>query len=149
MLKVINSLVCDDIRVENNGKLILIGVYGGNLYAPQPVEQNRGLTLNLWMEIETEPDRPLNMESRAIIEDLAQAPSNVVFSFEFELAATPELAHQVSFQFPVRLDFTHTLRLELKAGAGDWQFLRRIKINSSSTPPSVALKVDQVDRTST
>jgi hypothetical protein len=140
MFKVINSIICDDIRVEVTGKLILIGVYNSTLNAQQPARPNSGLTLNLWMEIDTEPSLPLYMESRGLVEDLVQSTDNVAFSFEFELAPSQQSTHQVSFQFPVRLDFTHSLRLEVKSDNGDWQLLRRLKVNSLSPPAAEVLE---------
>jgi hypothetical protein len=48
-LKLVCGIVCDDIRREDNGKEIIIGVYSGSIVVPQfPAT----LLLSLWVGLE-------------------------------------------------------------------------------------------------
>ncbi|MBX9467052.1 MAG: hypothetical protein KL839_03990 [Rhizobium sp.] len=45
-----NCIFCDDIREEATGKLILIGVYSGQIVVPGPLEKG-GLTVSQFIQI--------------------------------------------------------------------------------------------------
>jgi hypothetical protein len=47
-MKIVSTIVCDDIRREINGKDILIGVYSGDIAVPQVPFQ---LQLAFWVEV--------------------------------------------------------------------------------------------------
>ncbi len=46
MAKFVDTIVCDDIRVEDNGKMIVIGIYSGDILAH---DLNSPFTLCLWV----------------------------------------------------------------------------------------------------
>lgn len=148
MVKVLNCLVCDDVRQEVTGKFILIGVYGSDLNVLNPATANKGIMLNLWMEIEAETVESPKVQLRAIVETGGGESENIAFELELGLntVSSPEDTQTLAVQFQCRVDFSHSLRFELKADPGEWQFARRIRIraplSSSNMPPSGALAVN-------
>jgi len=72
-LEITFAIVCDDVRREDNGKLIFIGVYGDNIGLP---EIPASLALCLVLFIETQEEFSAQGTLRAMLDDkiLSQAP---------------------------------------------------------------------------
>jgi hypothetical protein len=61
-----HAIVCDDVRVENNGKFFIIGMYTPDLSVPQIPTVVPMLTFLLWLD----SDRPANLQFRATLSHL-------------------------------------------------------------------------------
>jgi hypothetical protein len=61
-----HTLICDELRIENNGKLIIIGVYGPQILVPQIPFVFPTLTFIQWLDSE----RPGQMQFRSSISHL-------------------------------------------------------------------------------
>jgi hypothetical protein len=70
------SLVCDDVRREDNGKLIIIGVYGENITVPQ-TPTNLILCLVLFVETQEEFRAQATFRVKMGATILTQAPINL------------------------------------------------------------------------
>lgn len=132
MIKVINAVVCDQVRREASGKAILIGVYGPALEIGEPVPPNAGIELSLWLEIEMPVGEAMNLEFRAMIENAPNQQVDMAFSQTIRIPPSDTVNQQITIQFPCRVDFPHSLRFELRETGEQWQILRRLTINSFS-----------------
>lgn len=61
-----HTLICDELRIENNGKLILIGVYGPQIIVPQIPFVFPSMTFVQWLDSE----RPGQLQFRSSISHL-------------------------------------------------------------------------------
>ena len=61
-----HTLICDELRIENNGKLILIGVYGEHIIVPQIPFVFPSMTFVQWLDSE----RPDQMQFRSSVSHL-------------------------------------------------------------------------------
>jgi hypothetical protein len=61
-----HAIVCDDVRMENNGKWIIIGMYTPDMAVPQIPIVLPSLTFFAWLE----SDRPGNFPFRMKLEQL-------------------------------------------------------------------------------
>lgn len=57
-----NAILCDDIREENNGKHLLIGVYSGDVIVNAPEIKN--LLLSVYMELRYPASQKINISFR-------------------------------------------------------------------------------------
>jgi hypothetical protein len=61
-----HTLICDELRIENNGKLIIIGVYGSTILVPQIPFVFPSLTFIQWLDSE----RPGQVQFRSSVSHL-------------------------------------------------------------------------------
>ena len=142
MLKVVNCLVCDDVRQENTGKFILVGVYGHDLHVLQATQVETATMLNLWIELQAATDADSKIQLRAVVERNGELNDNVAFSLDLHLPDRNELTQILAVQFQCRMDFSHALRFEFRISDQDWQFARRLNIIA---PASAAVPPNKVD----
>lgn len=113
---------------------MLIGVYGLEINSIKDVAPETAILLHLWMEVEVPKDHPAKLLLRAVIEQPEKEEE--AFIIPLDLPPAPTAMQQASVQFPCRLDFAHSLRMELSEGNEKPQIIRRLKINPfSSAPP--------------
>ena len=132
MFKLLNCLICDDVRQEKSGKAILIGVYGPDLNVTTPTPPNSAIPLNLWVELQTEFKGSVGFEIRGlIVSSTKEAQKGVAFEGGGEaINDAPSHIHQITMQFPCRIDFTHSVQLEIREKGGDWIPTKSLNINA-------------------
>jgi len=143
-LTIDSVLVCDDVRMENNGKAIIIGVYTGTI---NPLRFPATLRFALWMIGRVEGRGEFRLEARIrFVPDNAEAePKTVTVVVEGEVA---EHAQNQDVQLGVTTDppieLTGPGRLIVDARIGDDEFkdlltkavlLAPKTISSASSPP--------------
>lgn len=120
-------VVCDDIRREDNGKEILIGVYGSSIIVSKfPAS----LALSFWLQFEPNETGSTSLEFRLVgPEDLefAQAETKI----EVMQKETVSLGLK---GIPVNLQIPVELALELKHPGGHWETAKRIKVVRGAVP---------------
>lgn len=93
-----NTLVCDDVRVENTGKFIVIGLYTGPIGVPQiPVPV--GVTFMHFMEA----DRPGRYSGRFRVEHLETGRRLVEGQAQVQVI-NPQLPVIAAIKVPLQID---------------------------------------------
>jgi hypothetical protein len=123
---------CDDIRREDSGKMLLIGVYGNAvIYRSLPAEAG----LSAWIVLDQLQEGDfdfhckyvmgLNESTVAEVHGRAsiRAENNVGFSLPF---------------IPIRFDTEGTLSLLFKVGGGPWDTLGSIEVRKGPIPPTAS-----------
>jgi hypothetical protein len=108
-------IVCDDIRREDNGKEILIGVYSAGIVAPQfPV----ALALSFWMQfVASSAANLLEVEFR-----LMGGEDTQFWAIKAQVAvAKAGLGSLGIGQVPVMLQIPTVLQLQMKLPGQDWR----------------------------
>jgi hypothetical protein len=126
-------LVCDDIRKENNGKDILIGVYSGDILLPSLPAQ---LSLAFWIEV-----APVQVGSKKATFRIGfGGDRSAMIHTELEVSRTGPAAIALP-TFLVSIDSPGDLTLEIQEGNGDdgWRLLKRKSIRISSATSSIVL----------
>jgi hypothetical protein len=127
-IKVNYALVCDSIRQEDNGKLIFVGVYTGDiLISRYPAD----LTLQVWLEMLPEVGGdPEDFSVR-----IRQGPDDGLVLGELEATVEridpdqPVGPTQVSLPpIPFHVERPSEFIVELKAGEGDWMPVLRKQV---------------------
>ena len=128
-LRVRYVLICDDLRTEDNGKQILIGVYtGGILFSKFPAQH----VITVWCDVE-QPEAgkiPLQLKVSFGKKDL------FVAQVDMEVH-TPAPTAVFAFKIPVRVESVGTLRFQMRQHADDWQDLKEIEVLQGPTAASV------------
>ncbi len=124
-------IFCDDIRTENNGKLILIGVYGDSLI-PAALPQALGLSVHvrLW-------DLPAghhNFSVSVSVDEKAVAPSP--FDMLVPVASPVGLTQLNIIGVPVQLTKSSTVKCVLSGLPGGETISEALKILPAATPVS-------------
>lgn len=137
MIKAANCIVCDDVRQETTGKVILVGVYGSDMILRQTPPANATVGLYLWVEFESSESVAIDL--RAAVEGVADMPSDTIaYGVSVNLQNAVGLMQQTWGNFPCRIDFAHALRFEYRVAGGEWQFMRRLHIRHLSGATSEA-----------
>lgn len=125
------TIICDDVRIENNGKQILIGVYAdGIILTHLPVV----LRLVLWVEVRNIPSGITRLQFQA----LSNEDPTPLFKSDGELQSESavDMAH-LSIPMPVKFQSTGTLVIQMRASAeADWDTIKTVKV-SMINPESV------------
>lgn len=131
---IVNSLVCDDVRIERNGKHIIIGVYTGRII---PSRLPASLPLTFWFQIGGIKTKEANFEFRGLLSG-AEA-----FGGEFTVSSidtgdgktkselvTANLG-PIIVQFQTECD----LKVDIRYRGGRWKnaILIPVRLRSSST----------------
>jgi len=134
-----SALVCDDIRKEENGKAILIGVYGNNIILSKfPVTMH----LSLWLQGKAKDgDYRLELGVEALSEGEAapfQATRNLEFSIRDETGKGSSEFSIAMNQVPILLKGPGSLFVKIRQNDEDWTTLARkeVVLASSTTAPS-------------
>jgi len=134
--KVEYSIVCDHIRREDNGKLILIGVYGGSILVP-----SLPAAFGLSQFVRVTPTGPgaADVEFRVLFEgtEIAKAEAHLA------IGPTQDQALISLGPFPIAVDRAGMLRFEIREKGKRWTRLdeARVGVNpaassSVTSPPS-------------
>lgn len=123
--RIVNAIICDDIRIEGNKKHILIGVYCNNIITEQfPFVISVSLFIQFY--VNTNGKTPIGL--RILQED------KVLASHNGEL--TVHDARQIitiSFGgFVLNINAPAPLRVQIKLGA-DWQTMRELTVERGLT----------------
>ena len=121
-VELLAALVCDDVRREDNGKEILIGVYTGAIVVPK---LPASLPLSLWLHLQTRGSGEMKLEFRVIgpaAKELAHGEAMVGFAESDQPAslALPKL--------PLVLDAEGMLEFQWRQNGADWSTLARKKV---------------------
>lgn len=136
MLKIVNCLICDDVRREDNGKELLIGVYSANMIVSKfPA----GLPVALWGQFTSSQEGDFTFAVRVVSpEDTEFATATVQIQkykandvASFAVKGLPAVAH------------TRTqLRFQAKFEGEEWKTLKELTIEKGvvrgtlETPPT-------------
>ena len=121
------AIVCDDIRQEQNGKLLAIGIYAGDILLDSfPAS----LILNwlLLAELTSENDTVSQLEVRIAFNQDTDQPQIAMGKVEFQ--STPHGSRDLLIKLPnVGLQFTKATDLILSVKEGDeWREVSRMQI---------------------
>lgn len=115
-VKVLSAVVCDDVRVENNGKEILIGVYSGAIAVH--MIPSLPLPLRCWISLEIMGPCKVRLRFRAVDHD-----NKEIFQAELETGTDDEIGMGSVPLGPIIYtlrDPEGSLRIDYKEGEGDW-----------------------------
>ena len=133
-IKIINCIFCDDIRTEQSGKEILIGVYTGDLVVPKLPWKMMGLSV--WMQIEL----PASRETEIAIRLLNTFGTRIA---ELSFSATPlertdaRSTSPVGFAFrtgPFEIQKAGELLIEFRDIEGRWERGRSLLVVTQPEP---------------
>ncbi len=127
-------ILCDDVRVENNGKHILIGVYSGDIYVSEFAFQ---LPLRLWINVTPkEVGKQYQLELRSSFSGKGFAHAKISFDAKG--------AGDVGFALPpFVINGTEEGEIVVEVEQdGHWQVILRKKVlkpptSASLVPPSL------------
>ncbi|UXQ89142.1 hypothetical protein [Synechococcus phage MinM1] len=131
-LEILATLVCDDIRREQNGKDILIGVYGGDILVerfPAP------LPLAIYVQLAPKVTGPIALEFRLVMDGrqtLAEGALHLNIDSLGPPAALPLNGVLALVPQP------GTLGIQIRAPGSGWKTLRTISIRQGGPPGAAA-----------
>lgn len=119
-----SALVCDEIRREDTGKYILIGVYVSEILVDR---LPAGLQLSFWLIITVDTDQPRAFEMRLVGPGEAQLMRGAVTA-SFAKAGGP---YGLPLgPAPIQLQSVGRLRLEVQLqGQEDWQEIANLTVS--------------------
>ena len=115
-VEVLSAIVCDDVREENNGKEILIGVYSGTI-AVQEIP-SPPLPLRCWVNLRIQSSCKVMLYFRAMDHDnkeIFQAQLKTETDDEIGMGSVPLGPIMYTLKEP-----EGSLRIDYKEGDGDW-----------------------------
>jgi hypothetical protein len=127
--EIVNTIICDDVRREDNGKEILIGIYGSAMLvskfpaAVSPV---------LWMQVRPMKSGELRFsirlknEADAVFHEISGGV-NVDAPGEMGAVSTPPA--------PIQVNAEMQLVFEMKQEGGEWTKVREIPVKKQQPPP--------------
>lgn len=125
-LRPVTAVICDDVRIEDNGKEILIGCYTGDISVPEPYTQLQ-LALSLVFQVLEPGQTRITLEVRG-----PGAGQKVGFTASFDTVEKTR-ANEVTFLsaggLPVQIKESGSLEIAIKEDDSDWQTIRSIRVN--------------------
>lgn len=126
-------IFCDDVRREDNGKELLVGVYSGNITVPfLPLN----LSLSFWMAYSTNGTGQIPFQFRLV------GPHEVQFSHgSGTLILGEQLAPMASLAIGgllVPMQVPGEIRLDFKQHADDWKTIGRTLVQILPQAPTFA-----------
>jgi hypothetical protein len=120
--------MCDDIRVEHNGKYILIGVYPLNYIAIRDL----AIPIRAYCYVEVETTLTGTHEGKCrIIDDRSTPLYTDSISLKFRDGGNSLYFSEMNFRAPTAGD----LRLQWQFGDSNWSDVAVIKLSTASLPP--------------
>lgn len=108
------AVLCEDVRVESNGKHIVIGVYTGNVvvYAlPSTVQ------LTVWLCLEAKTPGHANVDVRGY-----DPSGRIMFSGEMEIESRESETITTSLpKFAVQIEKEGSIRVQVRPNGGRWK----------------------------
>lgn len=130
-MKIHNFTVCDMVRVEDNGKFLLIGVYSNGVIFPQLPTQ---FTMTIWMLVEGEKTGKSRFSFRATMPETDAKVFEA--SGELDVGDVTQWV-PMGLTVPVLIGQAGTIVIEVKINDGDWEPLRTLAVTKGSpVPPS-------------
>ncbi|WP_417467823.1 DUF6941 family protein [Maricaulis sp.] len=127
-----NVVICDDVRREDNGKVILIGVYTGEIVV---TEFPHAMDLTCWFEIASRGDGKAPFSARALFEPDGIELFSVSAGIERERGPLGEEVTEDYFAAPcgqVQIERPGTIVVQFKSGESDWQTVRSKNVASAA-----------------
>jgi len=113
--KIANAIICDDIRVERNGKQLIIGVYSSDIVVP---EAPALIPIMLWLQID---DVGSDTEEYDFIGTIS-GTEFVKGKFSVSTISSPGRATISLGQFPLNIEREGKLKFDIKpAKNGRWK----------------------------
>jgi hypothetical protein len=126
-------LVCDDIRQENNGKKLLIGVYNDLMVPSLPTSTG----LSFWMRFKDPPLGAHVIEFSLLGERNQQLVPNQSAKIDFTHATA---YHEHVFRVLLHLTESGIVRLLWRYNGGEWDEALSFKIGVQSTPVMMSIE---------
>ena len=128
LLRVITSVICDDIRRESNGKLILIGVYGSGIkVASLPSFVVMSLLLEVQPTVVGDHELRVRLtgQSNAV---LFESPP-VKFSIDaIKFVNVPMVG------LPIQIQSPGPIELQISVAGTEWQTIRTLTVEVGPLP---------------
>lgn len=137
-IEIPTAIVCDDLRREENGKEILIGVYSGDIVFPQLPSTMRVCVWIPWSG-KTSAENPGKFQLR--ISD--RNTSFIQSEFEIDTQGKAGAGSLAVGGIPLRFDGPTLLNIEIKRGSGKWKTIRQIKVRTGKSDSSTHEEANQ------
>lgn len=123
-MKILSALICDDVRREDNGKEILIGVYSGSILIPT-IPAN--IMLTAWINMEVHGPCEFDFEIRVLDPSDRQIAHGKVHVASSE---AHDLSSMALPRFPINAEKEGWLKIQSRKNGGRWRNIikRRITI---------------------
>ena len=131
-VKILNVVICDDIRRETTGKDIIIGAFGGSIQTPLLPAQ---LALSAWVQLSATGKGNLNFKVRWL------SPQDVpLATVESKMQIERASVSAISFpQLPIQVQSNGKLKLQIQQGDEGWETISEIDVEL--TTPSISTAV--------
>lgn len=118
--KIRGVVVCDDVRIENTGKHILIGVYLGTIAVfTLPTK----LKLTFWMEMSAEQMGHYSGEMQIVRPD-----GSVIVKGGLKFSLDKKMSFIQLPNIPIEIQGYGPIDLQMKIGDDDWTTIRQIEV---------------------
>ena len=130
-VEILSIIVCDDVRLEHNGKTILVGVYSDVSVANFPVQ----LTLTFWTEfkVSVSGDIPVKFRIVGEIDDQLFLSGGMTV-----IAAVQDSISSFAITAPLPLQVPTKLRYQLKQHNEEWVTVRSVSV-AKGVPTSTSI----------
>ena len=125
-MKFENVIVCDEVRIEDTGKHIIIGVYPETIVVP---EFPAGLLLCIWAQLYLDRDGELDVQLR-VLENKKEVSRG---SAKFRITNHKEVLTTTFREIPVRVISGGVLTFQMREENGKWKTFKKIPIRKSTT----------------
>lgn len=113
-MKIVNAIVCDDIRQETNGKFILVGVYADEIVAHElPLRIN----LSFMVQVKLDTETSFSIEARTVRNDGTEFVSEKANFGSLPPAATVTMFFVGT---PTRFEAAGHIALQFRQEGGEW-----------------------------
>ena len=113
--KIANAIICEDVRVEGNGKHIILGVFSADILVR---ELPAFIPIMLWLQLDDIGDEPEEYEYRGVMSDAEFVSGN----FQLKVSPSPNRATIALGQFPLRIENEGQLKFDVRpAKEGRWK----------------------------
>ena len=124
-MKFANVIVCDEVRIENTGKYIIIGVYSSNIVAPAfPAE----LLLSIWSQFYVNRNGDMDVELRV----LANNKEITRGTGKFKITNYKEIVTSVFNGIPLQVQGEGMLKFQIREKNGRWKTMKKMPIHKST-----------------
>jgi hypothetical protein len=131
--RVLAALVCDDVRREDNGKEILIGIYPGSILVPKfPAT----MVLSFWLYLQPHQAGELHLEFRVTGAEQGFAYMDGVVEF----GDSDEPGSLTFPKIPLRLGTECLLEFQWRLAGGEWEVLakKHVRIAAAQNPKAAS-----------
>ena len=124
-MKFENAIICDEVRIENTGKHIIIGAYSNNISVPAfPA----GIVLSIWSQFYADRNGDMNVELRV----LANKKEITRGLGRFQINDYKELVTSVYNGIPLQVQGEGMLTFQIRVANGRWKTFKKIPIIKST-----------------